>query len=54
LGRLFRAKEREAQGINLTVRWDDYAPIEIEGDDGTPLSVWPRKPQERTVPEANG
>ena len=41
---------KEAQGINVTVRWGDYAPTEIEGDDGKPLSVWQRKPQERKVP----
>ena len=41
---------KEAQGINVTVRWGDYAPTEIEGDDGKPLSVWQRRPQERTVP----
>ena len=41
---------KEAQGINVMVRWGDYAPIEIEGEDGKPLSVWQRNPQERTVP----
>jgi hypothetical protein len=40
---------KAAQGINMIVRWGDYAPKEIEGDDGKPMSVWQRKPQERTV-----
>jgi hypothetical protein len=41
---------KEAQSVTVIGRWGDYAPIEIEGDDGKPLSVWQRKPQERTVP----
>jgi hypothetical protein len=41
---------KEARGINVIVRWGDYAPTEIDGDDGKPMSVWQRKPQERTVP----
>jgi hypothetical protein len=41
---------KEARGINVIARWGDYAPTEIDGDDGKPTSVWQRKPQERTVP----
>ena len=40
---------KEAQRINVVVRWGDYAPKEIDGDDGKPLSVWERTPQEQTI-----
>jgi hypothetical protein len=41
---------KEAQRINVIIRWGDYAPTEIDGDDGKPVSVWQRKPQERIMP----
>jgi hypothetical protein len=40
---------KEARGLTVIVRWGDYTLTEIDGDDGKPLSVWQRKPEERTV-----
>ena len=31
---------REARSLVVTVRWGDYAPAEIQGEDGRPLAVW--------------
>ena len=41
---------RQAQTLDVTVRWGDYEPSEIEGSDGKPLPVWQRQPHERTMP----
>ncbi len=38
-----------ARVLDVTVRWGDYAPAEIEGADGKPMSVWQRQPREATV-----
>src|SRR5262249_54693876 len=40
---------KEAQVLSVIVRWGDYTLTEIDGDDGKPLPVWQRKPDERTV-----
>jgi hypothetical protein len=32
------------------VRWGDYAPTEIAGDDGNAIPIWQRSPHEVTVP----
>ena len=40
---------KQAQALNVTVRWGDYEQAETEGGDGKPLSVWQRRPQERTM-----
>jgi hypothetical protein len=39
-----------SQGLTVILRWGDYTPTEIGGDDGKPISVWRRKPEERTLP----
>ncbi len=44
----------ETRSIEVVVRWGDYAPTEIEGSDGKPLSVWQRTPREETVEVALG
>ena len=36
-------------GLDVTVRWGDYEPGEVEGADGNPLAVWERAAQERIV-----
>jgi hypothetical protein len=38
-----------ARAVTVTVRWGDYAPAEIPGEDGKPLSIWQRTPLEATV-----
>ena len=43
---------KEARALEVTVRWGDYAPAEIEGADGKRLPVWQRRPMEATVPVA--
>src|SRR5439155_24344907 len=43
---------KEARALEVTVRWGDYAPAEIEGADGKRLPVWQRRPRETTVPVA--
>jgi len=41
----------EAAGaLDVTVRWGDYAPVEVQGEDGKPMSVWQRTPREVIVP----
>jgi len=40
---------KETRGVNVAIRWGDYAPAEIEGADGKPMSVWQRQPREATV-----
>jgi hypothetical protein len=41
---------KEAQSLTVIVCWGDYTLMEIDGEDGKPLSVWQRRPEERTVP----
>src|SRR5262249_55356898 len=41
---------KHVQGLTVIVRWGDYTLTEIDGDDGKRISVWHRKPEERTVP----
>jgi len=41
---------KEADELTVIARWGDYAPEEIEGDDGKPVSVWQRRPREQAVP----
>jgi hypothetical protein len=41
---------KKSQGLTVIVRWGDYALMEIGGDDAKPISVWQRRPEERTVP----
>lgn len=41
---------RETRSLTVTVRWGEYAPIEIPGDDDKLLSVWQRTAREETVP----
>src|SRR5438093_10512826 len=41
-----------ARTLDVTVRWGDYAPAEIEGADGKGLPVWQRRAREATVPVA--
>ncbi len=38
-----------ARALQVTVRWGDYAPREIEVDDGKTVSVWQRAPREVPV-----
>jgi len=40
---------REMRELAVTVRWGDYAPAEIEGSEGRPVSVWQRRPREATL-----
>lgn len=40
---------REARGLAVVARWGDYAPDEIEGEDGKPTSVWRRRARQETV-----
>src|SRR5262245_2614535 len=40
---------KPARGLAMTVRWGDYAPAEIMGEDGKPLSIWQRTPREASV-----
>ena len=40
----------ETEGLDVTVRWGDYEPGEVEGADGKPVAVWERRAQQRTVP----
>jgi hypothetical protein len=40
----------EASTLTVRVRWGDYAPNEVEGDeDGKPIPVWQRTPREEVV-----
>lgn len=39
----------EARSLTVSVRWGDYEPIEVEGEDGKPLQVWQRTPRESPV-----
>ncbi len=39
----------EPRGLSVAVRWGDYTPTEIEGPDGSLLSVWQRAPREEIV-----
>jgi hypothetical protein len=43
---------KEAQSISVIVRWGDYVPTEMEGDDDKPMSVWQRTARERIMPVA--
>src|SRR5581483_7014197 len=38
-----------ARALDVAVRWGDYAPAEMEGEDGKPVSVWQRTPREVRV-----
>jgi hypothetical protein len=40
---------RQALSATVIVRWGEYTPIQLEGNDGKPLSVWQRQPHERTI-----
>ena len=40
----------ETEGLDVTVRWGDYEPGEVEGADGKPVAVWERRAQQRTMP----
>jgi len=40
---------KKARAIDVSVRWGDYAPIAIEGQDGKPLSVWQRTTREEVL-----
>jgi len=46
----------EARALEVTACWGDYSSIEIEGTDGTPLSVWRRTPRSvsLSIPLAGG
>jgi hypothetical protein len=37
---------KDGRSLTVTVRWGDYVPVEIEGADGKPVSVWRRQPRE--------
>jgi hypothetical protein len=39
----------ETRAASVSVRWGDYAPKEIEGQDGKPLPVWQRTSREESV-----
>ena len=39
----------ETRNLEVRVRWGDYEKAEVAGDDGKPISVWQRKPREKTV-----
>ena len=39
---------KASKTLSVTVRWGDYAPMEVEGPDGNPISVWQRTPREVT------
>src|SRR5262249_25109532 len=41
---------KEPRSLIVMVRWGDYHRVEIEGEDGKPVSVWRRKPREVAVP----
>ena len=40
---------KASKTLSVTVRWGDYAPMEVEGPDGNPISVWQRTPSEVPV-----
>lgn len=40
---------KETDDFAVTVRWGDYAPVEIAGVDGKALAVWQRTAREETV-----
>jgi hypothetical protein len=40
---------KETDHLAVTVRWGDYAPVEIAGGDGKTLTVWQRTAREETV-----
>ena len=39
----------DAEALDVTARWGDYALAEIEGEDGKQVSVWQREPNEVTL-----
>jgi len=39
----------QARGLAVTVRWGDYAPVELEDEDGKRHSVWRRSAREESV-----
>jgi hypothetical protein len=41
---------KSAHELTVTVRWGDYSPGELAGDDGKTVSIWQRTPREVTVP----
>jgi len=41
---------KDARELAVTVRWGDYAPAEIAGEDGKTISISQRTPREVTVP----
>jgi hypothetical protein len=43
---------RESRTLTVTVRWGDYAPAEVDGEDGRPVAVWERTAREVAVPLA--
>lgn len=40
---------KNSRELSVTVRWGDYAPTEIAGDDSRAIPVWQRTPREETV-----
>ncbi|MBE3132121.1 MAG: helicase, partial [Acidobacteria bacterium] len=40
---------KETHSLTAIVRWGDYTPAEIEGQDGKPVSVWQRQPRQALV-----
>lgn len=40
---------RDSRELEVVVRWGDYAPDELEDEDGKKTSVWRRTPREETV-----
>ena len=40
----------DSDTVSVTVRWADYRPVPIEGDDGKAASVWQREQNEHTEP----
>src|SRR5207247_1706828 len=39
---------KEARGLAILVRWGDYTPDEIPGEDGKTLAIWQRRPREES------
>ena len=39
----------ETETLEVTVRWGDYAPAKIPGQDGKPVAVWQRTPREEKL-----
>jgi hypothetical protein len=43
---------KDARKLAVTVRWGDYTPADIAGDDGKAISIWQRMARETMVPVA--